>query len=64
MSLIRTLFWFAIFVAATFLFTVIFEHGFTNFPENAQKEFDLLQGYVSGGVKRPEDHSDKLPNTP
>ena len=61
MALIRTIFWFALFLAATFCFTVIFEHGFENFSVNAQKEYKLLSGYVTGKVKRPLDVSDKLP---
>jgi hypothetical protein len=61
MSLIRTLFWFSIFAGSTFLFTVLFEHGISNFPDNARKEFELLQGYLSpGSVKRPTDTSDKI----
>ncbi|MEQ1862548.1 MAG: hypothetical protein ABMA13_21725 [Chthoniobacteraceae bacterium] len=57
MGLLRSLFWFIIFLAATFCFTVIFEHGFSNFGANAQKEFDTLRGYVVGGGAKPK--SDK-----
>jgi hypothetical protein len=61
MSLIRTLFWFSIFAGSTFVFTVLFEHGISNFPDSARKEFELLQGYISpGSVKRQEDKSDKI----
>ena len=38
MALIRTLFWFAIFIGSTFVFTVLFEHGPMNFKENSKKE--------------------------
>ena len=38
MNLIRSLFWVALFVASTFCFIVVFEHGFTNFGENCRKE--------------------------
>ena len=61
MALLRSIFWFALFIAATFAFTVIFEHGFENFSKNAEKEYTLLKGYVQGKVKRPLDTSDKLP---
>ncbi len=61
MSLIRSIFWFTIFVASTFVFTVIFEHGFTNFKVNSKAEFELLKGYLSGGPKRKADESDKIP---
>jgi hypothetical protein len=61
MSLLRSLFWLSIFFGATFVFTVLFEHGISNFPESARKEFDLLRGYLSpGSVKRPDDKSDKI----
>ncbi len=43
MGLIRLLFWVAIFVASTFAFTVIFEHGFTDFSGNAKMELDNLK---------------------
>lgn len=42
MSLIRTLFWFGLFLASTFVFTVIFEHGTDDFSNNAKKEKELL----------------------
>lgn len=60
MGLLRSLFWFAIFLAATFTFTVVFEHGFDNFSANAKKEFEMLKGYVSGGMERQPDKSDQL----
>jgi len=60
MALIRSIFWFTLFIAATFAFTVIFEHGFINFGANAEKEYKLLSGYVTGKVKRPIDTSDKV----
>lgn len=62
MGLIRSLFWFAIFVAATFTFTVVFEHGFDNFKENSRKEFDLLKGFMGSGPTRKPDGSDQLPH--
>jgi len=43
MALIRSLFWFALFVASTFCFIVIFEHGFSNFGENSKKEVESLK---------------------
>lgn len=61
MGLIRSLFWFSIFLAATFVFTVVFEHGFTDFKTNAKAEYTLLKGYISGGPQRKKDESDKIP---
>lgn len=43
MALIRSIFWFALFVASTFCFIVLFEHGFSNFGSNAQKEVESLK---------------------
>lgn len=60
MALIRTIFWFVIFLGSTFAFTVLFEHGFSNYPANAQKEFDTITRMVKGDVKRRPDDSDKL----
>lgn len=59
MALIRSLFWLAIFLASTFAFTVIFEHGFGNFSANADKEFKIWQATVNkwregGGDKKAE----------
>ena len=60
MGLIRSLFWFVIFLGATFVFTVLFEHGPTNFSANAKKELDTLQAYYNGKIDRKKDESDKL----
>jgi hypothetical protein len=60
MGLLRTLFWFTVFLASTFAFTVLFEHGPTNFSANAQKEFDLLKKFYSTKIERKGEQSDKL----
>ncbi len=60
MALIRTLFWTAIFLGATFFFTVIFEHGPTNLAENAKKEADALRAMVGQKVEKKKDNSDGL----
>jgi hypothetical protein len=60
MALIRTLFWTAIFLGATFFFTVIFEHGPANFSENAKKEAEVLKAMVGGKMEKPADKSDHL----
>ena len=52
MGLIRNIFWIAFFAAATFAFIVLFEHGPTNFADNAKKEATQLQ--VIFGVKAKE----------
>lgn len=60
MALIRTIFWFAIFIGSTFVFTVLFEHGPMNFSENAKKEYVSLQKLFTGDVKKKADGSDQL----
>jgi hypothetical protein len=60
MGLIRSLFWLALFLAATFAFTVLFEHGPGNFATNAKQEFDNLEKLYNGKVDRKKDESDKI----
>ena len=60
MGLIRTLFWAAIFLAAAFFFTVLFEHGPGNLKENAKTEFATLQKMFGTKVEKRKDDSDKL----
>ena len=43
MALLRTTFWIALFVASTFCFIVIFEHGFSSFGDSAKKEVQSLK---------------------
>ncbi len=60
MGLIRTLFWVVIFVAATFAFTVVFEHGPANFPDNAKKEIEILKKMIGAKPDKKKDTSDQL----
>jgi hypothetical protein len=53
MSLLRSLFWFALFVASTFCFVVLFEHGFSNFGENSKKELETLKNTLGLAQKAP-----------
>jgi hypothetical protein len=43
MATIRSISWVALFVASTFCFIVIFEHGFSNFADNSKKEVESLK---------------------
>lgn len=55
MNLIRSAFWLALFLASTFCFLVIFEHGFSNFGDNSKKTVEMLK--LIGGMdkaKAPE----------
>lgn len=60
MALIRNIFWFAIFLASTFAFTVLFEHGPTDFANNAKKEADTLKAMAGVKPERQKDGSDRL----
>ncbi len=59
MALIRKLFWTAIFLAATFAFTVLFEHGPTNYMENARKDATALQAMFGKKPEKGKDGSEK-----
>ena len=61
MGLIRSLFWFAVFIGATFAFTVLFEHGPSNFPDNAKKEFETISKLYGNKIEKKKDASDTLP---
>ena len=52
MALLRSIFWFALFVASTFCFIIVFEHGFANFGGNAQKEFESVKTMIGFGPKK------------
>ena len=60
MGLLRFLFWAALFLVATFAFTVLFEHGPTDYFANAQKESKTLQKMFETKVERKKDESDRL----
>lgn len=46
MGLIRTLFWFILFVFFTFCFVVLFEYGTTDFVPGFKKELDRVTKFV------------------
>lgn len=52
MALIRSIFWFALFVASTFCFIVLFEHGVSDFGSNAKKEVESLKTVFGLGAKK------------
>jgi hypothetical protein len=59
-ALIRKLFWFAVFLLATFCFIVLFEHGTTNFSQNARTEFSDLKAMLGKDVKRKADDTEAV----
>ena len=60
MALLRKLFWFSLFVVSAFAFTVLFEHGISDYMENARKEFDYLSQMAGAKPQRKADESSKL----
>jgi hypothetical protein len=54
--LIRKLFWFGLFLVATFAFLVLFEHGTDDFVKNAEKDF---QDYKTMMMTKPEKKKDE-----
>ena len=57
MPLIRNIFWVVFFLAATFAFIVLFEHGPSNFAENAKKEAETMP-VIFGMKAKPEPQKD------
>jgi hypothetical protein len=58
MNLIRTIFWIVLFVASTFCFLVVFNHGFKgDFVKNSKATFENFRnvlGIVDGPPKPAE----------
>ena len=57
MALIRKLFWVALFLVSTFGFVVLFDHGTTNYGQNARLEFEELKKLIHSDIKKSD--SDK-----
>jgi hypothetical protein len=63
MTLIRKLFWFALFLVFTLGFVTLFDHGYVTtqqFVKDAKTEVNDLITMVRP-IKRPPDQSDQLP---
>ena len=52
MALLRSVFWFGLFIVLTFCFVVLFEYGPHDFVNGAQKEYARMKSFV---VKRTEE---------
>ena len=50
MGLIRSLFWFLLFVLFTFSFVVLFEYGPSEFVPGFQKELSRVSNYVQDSI--------------
>ena len=53
--LIRKLFWFGLFLIATFGFLVLFEHGTDNYLRNADKDFQTFKAML---IPKPDEKKD------
>jgi len=63
MTLLRKLFWVALFLVFTLGFVTLFDHGFVTtrqFTQDAKSEANDLAALVRP-IKRPPDKSDELP---
>jgi len=54
--LIRKMFWFGLFLVATFTFLVLFEHGTDDFAKNAEQDF---QSFKTALFTKPEPKKDE-----
>jgi hypothetical protein len=46
MALLRSIFWFGLFILVTFCFVVLFEYGLGDFKNGAQKEYARMQSVL------------------
>lgn len=58
--LIRKLFWFGLFLVATFSFLVIFEHGTDDFLKNAEQDFKVYKAMATAKPEHKKDESHKI----
>jgi len=54
MSLLRGIFWIALFIFFTFCFVVLFEYGTSGFTTGFQKEFSRIKTFVLKQVSKEE----------
>jgi len=54
MSLLRGIFWIALFIFFTFCFVVLFEYGTSGFTTGFQKEFSRIKTFVLRQVSKEE----------
>jgi len=59
MSLLRGLFWFALFVVFTFSFIVLFEYGTHDFVPGFKKEFARIKTFVVNQTHRVDSSKKK-----
>ncbi len=59
MSLLRGIFWFALFVFFAFCFVVLFEHGTTDFSKGFKTEFEKAKSFVMQKAQPAKTDKDK-----
>ncbi len=59
MSLLRGLFWFALFIFFAFCFVVLFEHGTADFSTGFQTEFKKVKEFAIEAVNPKAKKDDK-----
>ena len=60
MGLIRKVFWVAVTLVFTFLFTVLFENGPLDYMKSVERDMKSLKELVKP-IEKKKDQSDKLP---
>lgn len=55
MSLLRGLFWIALFAFFTFCFVVLFEYGTHDFSNGCKIEFEKVKGFVTQAAQPSKD---------
>ncbi|HEU0210064.1 MAG TPA: hypothetical protein VFQ78_13930 [Candidatus Udaeobacter sp.] len=57
MALLRSIFWFGLFILLTFCFVVLFEYGPRNFTKGAQKEYVRIKSVLvkTGRIGKPKE---------
>ncbi len=60
MRIFRFLLWAVIFLASTFAFTVVFEHGFRDFVGNSKKEVEALKKVFGMEIQRKGDPTKEI----
>jgi len=58
MSLLRGLFWIALFILFSFSFVVLFEYGTADFTKGFAKEFEKAKAFVVEAAHPPKDPKD------
>lgn len=61
MTLIRKIFWVALFVVSTFCWTVLFDYGTTDYSKNMKLEYQNFKNFVGWKPAPKKDATDGIP---